>query len=73
MKPRVITSVLIAAATLWLVGTDTVSAWAPRAITSLHRIAWVLMTPVAQARQAPSWWSGRSGHGRVRRRGDVGG
>jgi len=50
MKPRVITSVVVAAATLWLTGTGTVSAWGAQGHHVVARIAWVLMTPVAQAR-----------------------
>jgi len=50
MKRRVITSVLIAAATLWLAGTGTALAWGAQGHHVVARIAWALMTPAARDR-----------------------
>jgi hypothetical protein len=50
MKPRAITSVLVAATTLWLAGTGIVSAWGAQGHHVVARIAWALMTPLARER-----------------------
>src|SRR6187397_2686238 len=50
MKPRVITTLLIAATTLWLASTGTVSAWGAQGHHVVARIAWALMTPLARER-----------------------
>ena len=50
MKPRVISSILIAVAALGLAGTANVSAWGAQGHHIVARIAWVLMTPAAQAK-----------------------
>ena len=50
MTPRIITTLLIAATTLWIAGTGTVSAWGAQGHHVVARVAWALMTPLARER-----------------------